>query len=94
MAKRVKISVTQDHIENGFYGLCDGCPVALALKEAGYHKPYVSAKVLAFGYTRATGLDSIPKEKLIPLPRSAQKFIRNFDAESKVEPFNFFLELK
>lgn len=79
------IKVTQEDIENGLQNMTLYCPVAVALKR---HNPkfnyYVSNKSVKIenSYIRFK-----------PLPRSAQRFISNFDKNKKVKPFNFFIQI-
>lgn len=73
------IKVTQDNINNAKVNLTD-CPVALALKDAGFNNPIVDCT----GF-RAKGFRG-------DFPDKANDFTRLFDARKPVEPFWFELE--
>lgn len=40
----MKIKVTQDHIDAGFLGSIDRCPIALAMAEVEFNYPWVESK--------------------------------------------------
>jgi len=80
---KVKISVTQEHINYGRRGSCHDCPIALAVCAA-----------LRAGRVRVTpGFIDYKRYLDIPLPAEAQLFITRFDAEVSVKPFEFELEI-
>lgn len=76
------IKVTEKHIYLGQRESADSCPVALAVTEA--IKTEVSID------TDSISLDSWKTSTT--LPRSAKRFIRNFDNSKPVKPFNFILK--
>lgn len=71
------ISVTQKHIDSGFRGSCDKDPVALALKDSGFKKVWISPDRVI--------LDGVEYE----MPEVVSKFIRDFDNVRFVDPFEF-----
>lgn len=88
----MKISVKQKHIEEAkerFKHECEAetfvrsenCPIALALTDA------LGKKCNAFCEKFKIGSGPI-----LPLPKSAIKFISAFDAGRKVKPFNFVIK--
>lgn len=100
----MKISVTQEHIDKGQRMDCCLCPIALALQEAGYPDVYVGNPKVVLNHKKYTRESWGPpgqqifvidkKDKgVITLSRSAQKFIRDFDKEETVKPFNFILKV-
>lgn len=81
---RELIKVTTNCIKDGIpkSGTC--CPIALAIDEAFPNK-YLCENVL---YKTAEFKQGIR----VDLPRSAQRFIKRFDADKSVKPFNFYLD--
>jgi hypothetical protein len=78
----VKIQVTQEHINAGVRGSATSDPIALALKDAGWEKPYVNVFGLQNGQI-----------KRYPLPAGMWEFMYNFDNEKPVKPFEFEVEV-
>lgn len=78
------VQVTEDHIDQGDYGICDSCPIALALKEMGYADVWVDDRWISLD-----GRDG----KRYPIPRAVDLFIDDFDREREVKPFEFELIL-
>ena len=80
---KVKVNVTQNHIQRGRRSNSNYCPIALALKETlGLKTVSVSDGVLfGGGYERLR----------VQLPLHARKFIRAFDDKKAVKPFSFTL---
>lgn len=76
------INVTQYHIDRGCRESCRGCPIALALSDAGVSDPHVEGDQA--GAMRADGLHD-----WFRLPSRVRRFIQAFDAGSAVEPFSF-----
>jgi hypothetical protein len=78
----MKISVTKEHIKKGKPTFPSACPIALALKDAGFTTPIV--------------IDTFMREEeadiYYDLPRSCSRFIRRFDTKKSVKPFNFILK--
>lgn len=73
------IKVTEDHIKNGLRCTTTCCPVALALQEISSN---VSVGLVGIW------LDSVRYK----VPRSVYRFIRRFDNNKTVKPFNFILK--
>jgi hypothetical protein len=76
----VRVQVTQKHIDSGLRGSCSGDPICLAMKDAGLKNIWVSPSQLRYN-GRTT---EIPEEVL--------QFMKNFDNEDFVDPFEFDLE--
>lgn len=86
---RTKITVTQDDIQLGKPGHADCCPVALAVQRSVKQDTIVHARC-----TWVTLRASLYGGSKVPdLPRSAVRFIKNFDKRNTVKPFNFFLNI-
>ena len=79
MTKIVK--VTQKHIDNGERYAVDSCPIALALKDAGYNTDGVGW----FSYI----VFSQANYAEYKLPASVLRFRQAFDSGNPVRPFNF-----
>lgn len=77
------IHVTQDHIERGTKCNCYACPVALALNEQTDEAWQVTF----------VGLFSDITRKRLSVPKAVKEFIRAFDAELQVAPFEFELDI-
>lgn len=75
------IKVEQKHIDKGERDNCDKCPIALAMKDAGFHKPMV----------RLTSLHWFENEKAkkVISPDCCIFFVGRFDIGDHVEPFEF-----
>ena len=80
---RKLIRVEQKHI-NSATGGSDNCPVALALKDAGFEEVSVLHYYIRLGWSVT-----------LPPSRSVQRFVRKFDhyGKSAVQPFNFYLNV-
>lgn len=76
----MKISLTQDDIDNGLPDDCEDCPVALAIKRVN-PDAYVTA------YSHEITIDRVKFE----VPLSVSVFINNFDDGRHVKPFEFDL---
>lgn len=76
------INVTQKNINEGVINLTD-CPVALALKDAGFTEVTVGA--LGCHMTESNN-------KLVLFPEIANKFTDMYDCRKPVRPFTFTLE--
>jgi hypothetical protein len=79
MSKKIKINVTQEHIDSG-RPVPEMCPVALALRDAtgeGWRMGYVFMST------------SI---RIIPAPRSVRRWVKRFDLRKPVRPFAFWLK--
>lgn len=80
------IKVTQQCIENGEPNSADYCPVALAIREqTDYDYVEVYGKIGEVG-------DVYYDECNVSFPRSVERFVKRFDNNKPVKPFNFFLE--
>lgn len=77
----MKISVTQQHIDRGLKGSCSSDPIALACLDAGMKKPLVGPYVIS---------DNHEKEYYVPV--EALQFMKDFDNDRLVHPFDFFVE--
>lgn len=76
------INVTQEHIDRGTKKECSKCPVALALKDAGFPNAFVGVfSIWPFEMTR------------LDVSNEVEEFIAAFDCGSIVKPFSFNLEL-
>jgi len=84
--KKVKIKVTQDHIDKGKESSCLKCPITLALN---IQLPKKRKWFVTSDAAHST------KGSEYKLPRSAQRFIEKFDAYGRVvvKPFNFYLHV-
>jgi hypothetical protein len=81
---RKLIKVSSEHIKKGTPVGGRLCPIALALKDAGFTDVDVddeSIQATKDGLFIYTGT-----------PKRAATFVRKFDNEKKVAPFNFYLE--
>ena len=78
----MKITVTKEDIENGIRSSNKFCPIALALKRAGYKDAIV--RTIEFLYDCGNAGCNLPLE--------AQKFIYSFDVGKPVKPFTFSIE--
>jgi len=79
------INVTQEHIDKGQPRKVCECPVALAIMQAlGITEPR----------SVFVGLGNISTRAWVkPTPVNVMKFIIEFDAFHRVEPFNFWLDV-
>jgi len=80
MATRIKVHVTQEHIDKGECCSVTRCPVALALKERFLGKTVVVGKT----YVQIN-------QKFYRLDSKGCKFIRAFDDGRKVQPIEVTL---
>ncbi len=79
------VEVTQEDIKRGAPRSERACPIALALRRAGFEDVEVMPDlVLADGRTSG---------RVYSLPRSAQRFIHRLDWGDPVKPFRFRLVL-
>jgi hypothetical protein len=76
----MRISVTQDHIDNGMRGICDRCAIALAVKDSCGKYPSVTEDFVLINQARYY------------VSRRARKFIQNFDKGKKAVPSVFVFE--
>jgi hypothetical protein len=76
----MKITVTQQHIDQGLRGSCTGDPIALAMRDAGFSFVWVAP-------------DRIEGDALtFHIPEDVVEFMKCFDNERFVSPFTFELE--
>lgn len=78
----MKVSVTQKHIDQGVKGSTTHDPVALAMKDAGAIRVWVSPVYL--GWT-----DANRKTYSVPTPDEVLRFMKVFDNGAYVQPFEF-----
>ncbi len=84
--KSVRIEVTQGMINRGKLGSLFRCPIALAFQKAtGIRGVEVTADIIY--YHLGVG------ELRTSLPKRAQSFIMDFDADKPVAPFIFTLKI-
>ncbi|QDK02061.1 hypothetical protein SEA_GIBBLES_104 [Gordonia phage Gibbles] len=77
----MKVTVTQEHIDNGKpYEICN-CPIALALKDKDFNHVEVST----------IGMTASKDDELLyyTIPTVAKEFIKAFDDGQPVKPFTF-----
>jgi len=80
----MRIRVTQDHIDHGLRGSATSDPVALALQDEGFIRPYVGPDLIWVdgrngGFMRQTTMT----------PDSVVLFMKEFDNGVSVKPFQF-----
>lgn len=80
----MRITVTQQDIEQGKRRDEQSCPVALACKRAGLSEPRVDNYYVSY-ISREDGSFSFL------LPQQVKNFIIAFDNQKSVQPFNFDL---
>lgn len=78
----MRIKVTEIHIRLGKEGEPCLCPVALALRDAGFWRAEVGSNEVTYDGA------------LIPLPDEAHDFICDFDTYKDVTPFEFDFPLE
>lgn len=87
---KIKVRVTQDHIDRGVANDPNRCPVALALEDATVHHDR--------GYSSVGGNIYVKpghgKTLKAATPERAMLFIQDFDAGKSVSPLSFTLTLK
>ena len=86
-----RIKVTQEHIDLGKPGICDHCPIALAVREM-CDSPSLHVDVSP----RAMEIWEVehPEAPLLLgfLPEEAVRFVREFDLGYTVDPFEFDID--
>ena len=82
----MRISVTQTHLDKGHKGSCSHDPVALALKDAGLDRPWVSPDHIAWRKDF--------RDYSVKTPERVLAFLSLFDNNHRVVPFSFELEEK
>ena len=87
---QIKVNVRQDHIDRGTPGLCQSCPVALAVNEA-LPQNY---KLLGVGTYWIVIFNPAGKQIDIPAPICVSNFIDRLDNYGeRGQSFNFDLTL-
>jgi hypothetical protein len=84
--KYLTVRVTKEHIQRGRRGEEESCPLALAVREAGYHGALV-------GELSWRPHPDIHEWNTLQLPEAASQFIRLFDNNLPVKPATFRLPL-
>lgn len=74
------VKVTKKHIRLGKRSCVSECPIALAMKDAGFERVGVSSDHAEYG-------DNF--EKLVYLPGKVSEFIDAFDHQREVHPISF-----
>ena len=82
----MRIEVTKEHIEDGEKDSKFYCPIALAMKDAGYDRPCVGALDVSWFIGKGDW-------NCAGLPTDAAQFVEDFDDGLNVEPFEFDLEV-
>ena len=85
----MRICVTEEHINKGYSGSCEMCPIALALKEQmpDVNKVEVADTMI---YLHLEEDDVLEKQHT----RRTARFIEEFDQGKNVEPFYFYMEME
>lgn len=80
--RRVTINVTQAHINKGLKARCNGCPIALAIKEAlGWDDAWVDCGAITIGEPGHL--------TQVLLPERVIRWYEAFDKGETVRPFSF-----
>ena len=79
----MKITVTQEHIDNGDRGSCTHDPIALAMRNAGLEAPWVGPAGISWKIEH--------RNYFMQTPRIVLDFMLAFDNKQPVEPFEFSL---
>jgi len=82
---KVIIKVQKKHIKLGKRGDFARCPIALAIKDVVIPETVV---------TLVGKVNFMNSGRVFELPRSARRFIRRFDMNKPVKPFNCLLEIQ
>lgn len=82
----MRVEVTQEDIGKGVARAPNNCPIALALKRAGWARASVSASAIGF---KARGAEKFYWTYAVP--ENAKSFLFDFDAGRPVSPFSFDL---
>lgn len=85
---RIKVTVTQDDINNGYSASAVACPVAKAINRACDHRLYASVTYDKLYLRASTGVVGFMT------PKSVHRFITKFDQNSGGRPFSFTLNLR
>lgn len=92
---KLTIEVKQSHIDNGLPRDTINCPIALALRgNMGFRDRFRVFNVGLFSiYSGSPSTIEGSGTVIAQLPKSAQKFIGNFDHGLAVKPFSFQIEV-
>jgi hypothetical protein len=82
----MKIKVTQKNIDEGLRGSCTKDPISLAMKDAGFHIPWVSTSGISFH-----GRFGRENYEEYQTPEEVLSFMVKFDNEIPVSPMEFEL---
>jgi hypothetical protein len=85
--KTITVKVTQEDIEQGKPGVCDACPIALALVRGGADWADVWQGGVLVGGDDGGGDEYV-------MPKRGQAFVYRFDRGEPVEPSTFRLRAK
>ena len=77
-----KVKVTVECIRAGKQRQPCHCPVAIALRDAGFKHPSVQQTMFSYCYVK-------DQKRCKDLPVEARQFIADFDSGKKVDPFEF-----
>lgn len=83
----MKVTVTQEHIDQGIIKSAHQCPIAQALKAKNKRSVIVGPD--QFSFLGHNPLEPWLQVDHYTLPKIAQKFIRQFDSGILVQPFEF-----
>lgn len=87
MAEKLKISITQEDIDNGLMTRLDKCPISLAVtRQTGFRA------ITALGMTRT--LNNPGLWNVYELDDTGKKFIQEFDKGKQVSPCEVTAEYK
>jgi hypothetical protein len=88
----VKVTVTQQDIENGIRGNCDNCPIALAISRAFNARAY--AGISSFNLRSRYGDETRWESRWVRLPSEAKRWQEEFDLQGpeKSSPISFEVE--
>lgn len=81
---KCKIKVTQNNIDQGARQWVGECPIAWAIRDAGFKNPYVTRDYSSFS--------SGGSYYFFYMPHEAREFVKNFDNFNDIQPFEFEAE--
>jgi hypothetical protein len=90
---KIKIEVKKRHIEAGIEGNCYECPVALAVLEQTGLEAQINYGKIALYKPVDDGAVVSSHVGSVDMPSSVKSFVKKFDGDKKVKPFNFILDL-
>jgi hypothetical protein len=80
----MKITVTQQHIDEGQRGSTTRDPISFAMADAGLEHPHAGVTYLSW--------QSKDYKRSVEIPREVYDFMADFDNGRPVQPFTFELE--